>query len=86
MTNKIVPGREPGENRRVVFISIVLLIFGVAITPMSLAAFRSGEEIPLLTKTRPIYGWEGLLTAALSEIVGCAGLWVVWRRRSTPSE
>jgi hypothetical protein len=77
---EIEPGFAPGANRRVLLISIVFIIFGIGILPMSLHAFHSGEPIPMLSRGRQIYGWEGILISGLAIIVGIGGIWAVLSR------
>ncbi|MGI8496836.1 MAG: hypothetical protein ACR2OG_04530 [Gemmatimonadaceae bacterium] len=80
MPEKIDPGLEPGAPRRVIVISIVFILFGIVIIPMSLTAYRSGQPIPMLSKTRPIYGWEGLLISFLAVLAGIGGIWAALRK------
>jgi hypothetical protein len=82
MPNEIDPGFEPGVVKRVTIISIVFLVFGIVIIPMSLTAFRSGESIPMLSHNRPIYGWEGFVISFFAELIGVGGLWAAARHRA----
>ncbi len=79
VNDEVDPNLTPGWQRRVLFFSIAFIIFGIIIIPMSLTAYRSGHPIPMLTKTRPIYGWEGFPISFLSEVIGIGGIWAVRR-------
>ena len=68
-------------ERRVIVISIIFIVFGLGIIPMSLSAFRSGQPIALFSHDRPIYGWEGFLTTICAELAGVGGIWGVMRKR-----
>jgi len=81
MSNEIDPGFKPGVVRRVIIISCVFILFGVAIIPMSITAWNSGESIPMLSRGRAIYGWEGFAIAFLSVVVGIGGIWAAIRHK-----
>ena len=81
MQNQIDPGFKPGASRRVIILSIVFILFGIGMIPMSLTAYRTGTPISLLSRGRPIYGWEGFLISFLSVIIGIGGIWAALRHR-----
>jgi hypothetical protein len=85
MADHIEPGLAPGARKRVVFISILFILFGIGIIPMSLTAYRAGTPIPMLSRGREIYGWEGFVTSFLAIVVGIGGIWAVHRLKRRPS-
>jgi hypothetical protein len=72
-----------GWERRNVVIGIILIVFGIGIIPMSLAAYRTGQPIPLLSGHRTFYGWQGFFVTFCCVTAGLAGIWA--SRRKTRS-
>ncbi len=81
MSDQIDPGFTPGARKRILLISGVFIGFGLVLFPMALAAFRSGEPIRMISNRQQVYGWEGLLIAFLSVVIGIGGIWGVMRRK-----
>lgn len=81
MSNEVDPGFKPGVVRRVIMISSALILFGIAIIPMSITAWNSGQPIPMLSRGRQIYGWEGFVIAFFAVVVGIGGIWAAVRHK-----
>ena len=81
MQNETERGFESGSAKRITIISIFFIVFGIALIPMSITAIRSGQPIPLLSRTRPVYGGKVLRRALGAELIGVGGLWAASRRR-----
>jgi hypothetical protein len=81
MTEDYDPNLSPGWERRTIVIAIILILFGIAIIPMSITAYRSGQPIPMLTRERPIYGTEGFFITFCCVMVGIGGIWAVKRKK-----
>jgi hypothetical protein len=81
MAENYDPKLSPGLERRYIVIGIILILFGIAIVPMSLTAYRTGQPIPLLSGRRTVYGGQGFFVTFCCVTAGLAGIWATTRKR-----
>jgi uncharacterized membrane protein len=75
------PKLSPGWERRHIVIGVILILFGIAIIPMSLAAYRTGQPIPLLSGHRTYSGVQGFFVTFCCVAAGVAGIWATKRKK-----
>ncbi len=80
MPDQIDPGFAPGAKKRVLLISVVFIVFGIILAPMSLDAYHSGQPIKMISNRHQVFGWEGLLISFASIVIGIGGIWAALRR------
>jgi hypothetical protein len=78
------PKPSPGTGRGNIVIGMILILFGIAIIPMSLTAYRTGQPIPLLSGRRSVvHGAQGFFVTFCCVAAGLAGIWASRRKKVT---